>query len=43
MRDMKEGKDPGNAFSELNATKFDMPERKQEGELQIFIDTKTQT
>lgn len=25
-RDMKKGKDPGNAFSELNATKFDMPE-----------------
>lgn len=41
-RDMEEGKDPGNAFSQLNATKFDMPGTKRKegiGESRSFKST----
>ncbi|KAM2161587.1 hypothetical protein ACFX1Q_044537 [Malus domestica] len=31
-KDMKEGKDPGNAFWEINPAKFDMPKLAKEGE-----------
>lgn len=36
MRDMKESTDSGNAFSELNTTKFDMPAPGIEGEKSLI-------